>query len=151
MREGETLIIDFGGEAYGYQSDLTRSGVLGEADRKQSDIYDIVLEAQRRAIEKVKAGVSCREVDDAARGYIASKGFGDYFGHGLGHGVGLEVHEAPAVSYMSEDILEEGMVITIEPGIYIPGWGGFRIEDMVLVTAEGCEVMTSLPRGIDFK
>ncbi len=151
MREGETLIIDFGGEAFGYQSDLTRSGVLGEPDRKQSEIYEIVLEAQRRAIEKVKAGVSCREVDEAARGYIASKGFGDYFGHGLGHGVGLEVHEAPAVSYLSEDILQEGMVITIEPGIYIPGWGGFRIEDMVLVTAEGCDVMTSLPRGIDFK
>ncbi|MHB8174043.1 MAG: M24 family metallopeptidase [Nitrospirota bacterium] len=151
MREGDTLIIDFGGEAHGYQSDITRSGVLGEADRKQSEIYDIVLEAQRRAIEKVRAGVSCREVDEAARGHIAAKGFGDYFGHGLGHGVGLEVHEAPSVSYLSEDVLKEGMVITIEPGIYIPGWGGFRIEDMVLVTAEGCETMTSLPKDINFK
>ncbi len=151
MKDGETLIIDFGGEAYGYQSDITRSGVVGEPDRKQSEIYDIVLDAQKRAIEKVRAGVSCKEVDEAARGYIAAKGFGEYFGHGLGHGVGLEVHESPSVSHLSEDVLQEGMVITIEPGIYIPGWGGFRIEDMVLVTAEGCEVLTSLPKDMDFQ
>jgi Xaa-Pro aminopeptidase len=151
MKDGETLIIDFGGEAHGYQSDITRSGVVGDPDRKQSEIYDIVLEAQKRAIDMVRAGVSCKEVDEAARGHIASKGYGEYFGHGLGHGVGLDVHESPSVSYLSEDVLQEGMVITIEPGIYIPGWGGFRIEDMVLVTAEGCEAMTSLPKDMDFQ
>ncbi|MGA2193196.1 MAG: Xaa-Pro peptidase family protein [Nitrospirota bacterium] len=150
MRDGETLIIDFGGEADGYQSDITRSGVIGRADGKQSEIYDIVLEAQRRAALAVRPGVPCREVDEAARGYIKSKGYGDNFGHGLGHGVGLEVHEAPSVSYLSEDTVLEGMVFTIEPGIYIPGWGGFRTEDMFLVTKDGCRVLTSLPKGINF-
>lgn len=150
MGEGETVVIDFGGEAYGYQSDITRSGVLGRPDRKQGEVYDIVAEAQRRAIEAVKPGVTCKEVDQAARGYIASKGYGEYFGHGLGHGVGLDVHEAPSVSPLSEDTVEEGMVFTIEPGIYIPGWGGFRIEDMVYVTRDGCRVMTTLPRDISF-
>lgn len=148
MAAGETVIIDFGGEAYGYQSDLTRSGVLGRPDAKQAEIYEIVLEAQKRAIELVRPGVACKDVDLAARDFIASKGYGEYFGHGLGHGVGLEVHEAPSVSYMSEDVVKPGMVFTIEPGIYIPGWGGFRIEDMVLATDDGCTVMTSLPRGM---
>jgi len=151
MKEGETVVIDFGGEAYGYQSDMTRSGVLGEPDRKQAEIYDIVAEAQRRAIEAVRPGVACKEVDLAARGYIASKGYGDYFGHGLGHGVGLEVHEAPGISPMGDEVVQEGMVFTIEPGIYIPGWGGFRIEDMVLVTGDGCRVLTSLSRDIRFQ
>lgn len=150
MKEGDTVIIDFGGEADGYQSDLTRSGVLGKPDRKQSEIYDIVAEAQRRAIEAVRPGIPCKEIDQAARGYIASKGYGEYFGHGLGHGVGLEVHEGPSVSFLSEDTVQPGMVFTIEPGIYIPGWGGYRIEDMVLVTGNGCEVMTSLSRAISF-
>lgn len=150
IKEGDTVIIDFGGEAYGYQSDLTRSGVVGRPDGKQVEVYDIVAEAQRRAIEAVKPGVPCKEVDLAARDYIASKGYGDYFGHGLGHGVGLEVHEGPSVSYLSEDTVQPGMVFTIEPGIYIPGWGGFRIEDMVLVTDDGCKVMTSLSRAINF-
>ena len=150
MKEGDTVIIDFGGEAHGYQSDLTRSGVLGKPDRKQTEIYDIVAEAQRRAIEAVRPGVPCKEVDQAARGYIASKGYGDYFGHGLGHGVGLEVHEGPSVSYLSEDTVQPGMVFTIEPGIYMPGWGGYRIEDMVFVTGDGCELMTSLSRAINF-
>ena len=150
MKKGDTVIIDFGGEAHGYQSDLTRSGVLGKPDRKQTEIYDIVAEAQRRAIEAVRPGVPCKEVDQAARGYIASKGYGDYFGHGLGHGVGLEVHEGPSVSYLSEDTVQPGMVFTIEPGIYMPGWGGYRIEDMVLVTGDGCELMTSLSRAINF-
>ncbi|HEY3347592.1 MAG TPA: Xaa-Pro peptidase family protein, partial [Nitrospirota bacterium] len=144
MEEGDTVIIDYGAEAFGYHSDITRSGVLGKPDGKQREIFDIVAESQRRAIEKVKPGVSCKEVDEAARGYISSKGYGDFFGHGLGHGVGLEVHEGPGVSYLSEDVVAEGMVFTIEPGIYIPDWGGFRIEDMVLVTKGGCRVLTSL-------
>ena len=151
MEEGDTVVIDFGGEADGYQCDLTRSGVLGEPDKKQSEVYDIVAEAQRRAIAAVKPGVPCRDVDAAARDYIKSKGYGDYFGHGLGHGVGLDVHEAPGISPMGEGAVAEGMVFTIEPGIYLPGWGGFRIEDMVLATAGGCEVITSLPRRIGLR
>ena len=150
MEGGETFIIDFGGEAGGYQSDITRSGVFGEPDKKQAEVYDIVLEAQARAIDAVRPGASCKDVDLAARGYIASKGYGDCFGHGLGHGVGLEVHEAPSVSPMGEETVEAGMVFTIEPGIYIPGWGGFRIEDMVLVTNDGCQVLTSLPKAIKY-
>ena len=148
MKKGETVIVDFGGEAWGYQSDITRSGVLGAPDRKQAEVYDIVLEAQQRAMEAVKPGALCKDIDQAARGYIASKGYGEYFGHGLGHGVGLEVHEAPAISPMGEGAVEKGMVFTIEPGIYLPGWGGFRIEDMVVVTEDGCSVMTSLSKEI---
>ena len=148
IKRGETLVVDFGGEAYGYQSDITRSGVVGKASRRQAEIYRIVAEAQMSAIEAVRPGVRCKDVDLAARGYIASKGYGDNFGHGLGHGVGLEVHEAPNISPMSEDEVRPGMVFTIEPGIYIPGWGGFRIEDMVLVTEDGSEVLTALPRDI---
>jgi len=150
MSEGDTVIIDFGGEAYGYQSDITRSGVLGRPDAKQAEIYDIVLEAQRRAIETVRPGVACKDVDLAARDFIASKGYGDYFGHGLGHGVGLEVHEGPSVSYMSDDVAGPGMIFTVEPGIYLPDWGGFRIEDMVLVTDDGCTLLTSLSRDMVF-
>jgi len=150
MQGGETLIIDFGGEAFGYQSDITRSGVLGAPDDRQKEIYDIVRTAQERAIDKVAPGVPCREVDLAARDYITEKGYGEYFGHGLGHGVGLEVHEGPSVSHLSEEVVEEGMVFTIEPGIYIPGWGGYRIEDMVLVTDDGCRSLTSLSKDISF-
>ncbi len=151
MKEGDTVIIDFGGEASGYQSDITRSGVLGEPDLKQKEIYDIVREAQQRAIEAVRPGVPCSEVDAAARGFIAERGYGEFFGHGLGHGVGLEVHEAPGVSPMSKDVVEPGMVFTIEPGIYLPDWGGFRIEDMVVVTGSGCRLLTSLPKEVRFQ
>ena len=150
IKDGDTVVVDFGGEADGYQSDITRSAVIGKPDGRQADIYRIVAEAQQRAIDAVRPGVPCKDVDLAARGYIASKGYGDYFGHGLGHGVGLEVHEAPSVSPMGEDTVKPGMVFTIEPGIYIPDWGGFRIEDMVLVTEDGCEVLTSLPKDIQF-
>jgi len=151
LRDGETVIIDFGGEADGYQSDITRSGVIGEADLKQAEVYEIVREAQQMAIESVRPGVTGKNVDAAARDFIASRGYGDNFGHGLGHGVGLEVHEGPRISPMGQEVLEPGMVFTVEPGIYLPGWGGFRIEDMVVVTEKGCRVLTSLPRGIDFK
>jgi Xaa-Pro aminopeptidase len=151
LRDGETVIIDFGGEADGYQSDITRSGVLGEPDLKQNEVFDIVREAQQRAIEAVRPGVTGKEVDAAARDFIASRGYGDNFGHGLGHGVGLEVHEGPRISPMGQDVLEPGMVFTVEPGVYLPGWGGFRIEDMVVVTEDGCRVLTSLSRGIDLK
>ena len=105
-------------------------------------------DAHDLAIEAIRPGVSCRDVDAAARDYIAGKGFGDYFGHGTGHGIGLEVHEKPVISQRSEATLTEGMVFTIEPGIYIPGWGGVRIEDTVVVTSDGCEVLTRVPKEL---
>jgi Xaa-Pro aminopeptidase len=108
-----------------------------------SAIYHVVLRAQEAAIRQVRPGVRGVEVDAAARAVIAEAGYGEYFGHGLGHGIGLQVHEAPALRPRSEAVLSPGMVATIEPGIYIPGWGGIRIEDDVLVTADGCEVLTS--------
>jgi Xaa-Pro aminopeptidase len=105
-------------------------------------VYDVVLRAQEAAILHVRPGVRGQEVDAAARGVIADAGYGDYFGHGLGHGIGLQIHEAPALRPRSEVVLRPGMVVTVEPGIYLPGWGGVRIEDDVLVTADGCEVLT---------
>jgi Xaa-Pro aminopeptidase len=112
-------------------------------------IYTVVLEAQTRAIAALRPGVSVKVVDAAARGYIADAGYGKYFNHGLGHGIGLEVHEAPAVRSNSDDVLEAGMVVTIEPGIYLPEFGGVRIEDDVLITDDGPQVLTSVPREWD--
>lgn len=142
IRKGEMIVIDLGIMNYGYNSDLTRTVFLGRIDRKSLDIYNIVSEAQRRAIERIKPGVQASYIDDISRKYIRDRGFGKYFIHGLGHGLGMETHEGPAVSSNSKAILRKNMVITIEPGIYIPGWGGVRIEDVVLVTKNGCEVLT---------
>ena len=109
-------------------------------------VFDIVLEAHDRAIAAIKPGVPLAEIDAAARDYIQESGYGDYFGHGLGHGVGLEVHEAPRVSPLSKGLTEVGMVFTVEPGIYLPDQGGVRIEDMVVVTETGCRILTRLPK-----
>jgi Xaa-Pro aminopeptidase len=111
--------------------------------------YGIVLEAQRRAIAAIRPGVKGLEVDAEARSCIDEAGYGRFFDHGLGHGIGLEVHEAPRVRIGSEDELKPGMVLTIEPGIYVPDWGGIRIEDDVLVTPDGCEILSGLPRDLD--
>ena len=111
-------------------------------------IYQIVLDAQYLAIGSIRPGVMAKKIDAVARGYIEKKGFGKYFGHGLGHGVGQEVHEAPFINKKSNEILKEGMVFTVEPGIYIPQWGGVRIEDLVLVTSTGCEVLSKLPKKL---
>jgi Xaa-Pro aminopeptidase len=121
---------------------------VGEPDPRQRKIYAIVKDAHDRALAAVRPGVGLKELDDLARGYIEEKGYGNYFGHGLGHGVGLEVHEKPVVSFRSDGIAEEGMVFTIEPGIYIPDWGGVRIEDTVLVTADGCRLLTGVPKEL---
>ena len=107
-----------------------------------------MLDAQRFAIECVKPGIKAKVVDYAARSYIESKGYGECFGHGLGHGVGQEVHEYPVINKRSKEVLEAGMVFTVEPGIYIPGWGGIRIEDIVLVTKDGCNVLSHLPKSL---
>jgi Xaa-Pro aminopeptidase len=121
---------------------MTRTIVVGEASEKMLDIYNTVKEAQAQALNCIKEGVKASEVDKIARDYIKSKGYGDYFGHGLGHGVGLEIHEAPAVNSRNHIVLKEGMIITDEPGIYIPDFGGVRIEDLILVKKDGCEVLS---------
>jgi len=142
IRKGDMVVIDLGAVSYGYNSDLTRTVFLGKIERKFSRIYNIVLDAQKRAIENIRPGVSIRYIDNISRQYISRKGFGRYFIHNLGHGIGLEVHEMPNMSKNNNALLEQNMTLTIEPGIYIPGWGGVRLEDVVLVTKDGCEVLT---------
>ena len=122
---------------------MTRTVVVGHASDKHKEIYDVVLRAQLAALEVIRPGIPAREVDLAGRRVIEEAGYGEYFGHGIGHGVGLNVHEKPAVGKTSEDMLEPGMVITVEPGIYIPGFGGVRIEDLVVVTEDGKKNLTS--------
>jgi Xaa-Pro aminopeptidase len=146
LQEGELLTIDYGVRYNGYHSDETVTLALGNISSKMRRIFDIVLAAHDLAIDKVRPGVSLAELDASARDYIVSEGYGQFFGHGLGHGVGLEIHEYPAISSRAEDLIEEGMVITIEPGIYLPGEGGVRIEDMLYVTADGCRILTQLPK-----
>jgi Xaa-Pro aminopeptidase len=149
LKKGDLVVIDWGGECEGYFSDMTRTLLLkGRNISRQKEIYDNVLEAQKRAIEKVKAGITAAGIDAAARDSIDGKGFGDFFGHGTGHGVGLAVHEKPAVSWRSKDLISENMVFTIEPGIYLPGFGGVRIEDMVVVRKNSAELLTSLPKKL---
>jgi Xaa-Pro aminopeptidase len=142
------VLLDFGCVFSGYNSDMTRTIFLGKATAKQKEIYNIVLEAQQTAIESIKLGVKASYVNKAARDYIASKGYGEYFGHSTGHGVGLDVHELPNISGKSDEVLRSGMVFTVEPGIYIPEWGGIRIEDMVQVTDNGCRVITKSSKEI---
>ncbi|GAB4334985.1 MAG: Xaa-Pro peptidase family protein [Dehalococcoidia bacterium] len=138
LREGEPVIIDWGAEVDGYCSDLTRSFLIGAEPPRFREIYDIVALAQRTAIERVEAGMTGAQAHALAAGVIAAAGYGDHFTHGLGHGVGLDVHDYPPyLGPSSEDILEEGMVFTIEPGIYVPGWGGVRIEDIVVLEEGG--------------
>jgi Xaa-Pro aminopeptidase len=147
IKEGDLIVFDWGGEYEGYYSDMTRTVALKGRDFvKQRGIYSIVLEAQKRAIEAVKSNIKATAVDAAARSHIKQKGYGENFGHGTGHGVGLAVHEKPYVSWRSKDMIRENMVFTVEPGIYVPAFGGVRIEDMVVVTKTGAEVLTSLPK-----
>ncbi len=147
--EEDLVVLDFGARWQGYYSDMTRTLKFGQWRSWERKVCRVVLEAQQAALEVVKPGVEAREVDAVARGVIEKAGYGEFFGHGLGHGVGLEVHEAPSLSPSSRDVLEEGMVFTVEPGIYLPGKGGVRIEDMVYLGLEGPEVLTSLPREVE--
>lgn len=142
------ITIDYGCFYKGYASDITRTFYIGKnPSEKHKEIYEIVKEANIRAIKSIKPGMSIRELDKVARDYITEKGYGDYFGHGLGHGIGLQIHEYPGVSFRAKDkILEPGMIITIEPGIYLPDFGGVRIEDDVLITKDGYEVLTSIDK-----
>ncbi len=148
IRPGDFVVVDFGAASRGYHSDETCTFAVGRAGRKHEKIYAVVKEAHDRALEAVGPGVACRSVDAAARGVIEKAGYGSCFPHGTGHGAGLDVHEAPRLSTLSDAVLEEGMVITIEPGIYIPGFGGVRIEDMVLVEKCGARVLTEFSKEL---
>jgi len=148
IEKGDLILIDYGASYQGYHSDETCTVTLGEPSAGQKKIYQIVKEAHDRAIEVVRPGIAAREVDETARGHIRQSGYGQYFGHGLGHGVGLAVHEDPAINSDNQALLQEGMVFTIEPGIYIPDLGGVRIEDMVLVTPQGAEILTPLSKEL---
>jgi len=148
LQKGDLLLCDFGARYEGYCADITRTVVFGKADELQKVRYNIVLEAQLAALNQVKAGVACRDVDQAARAIFKKYNIDEYFVHGLGHGVGLQVHEAPRLSPYSRDILQAGMVVTVEPGLYFPNWGGIRIEDTILVTDHGCEILTNFPKKL---
>ena len=145
---GDLLLLDFGARVDGYCSDITRTFVVGRADAEQRDIYEIVRLANERAVGSVRPGITGRDADSVARGYIQDRGYGDLFGHSLGHGIGLEVHEAPRLAKTAEGPLVEGAVVTVEPGIYRPGWGGVRIEDDVHLSAAGAQVLTRFPREL---
>ncbi len=149
LQEGDLVTIDFGAEADGYSCDITRTYCIGRPTARQREIHALVLAAQTAAIGSVRPGMSCKAIDAAARDSIGKAGHAEHFGHGTGHGVGLMVHEGPSVSPLSRDRAERNMVFTVEPGIYIPGWGGVRIEDMVLVTEHGAKVLTTLPRELE--
>lgn len=142
VNSGDFLLLDFGAETGGYCSDITRTFVIGKAAPKQREVHDVVRTANENASRGVRAGMSGRDADAIAREYIQQRGFGELFGHSLGHGLGLEVHEAPRLAKTSEGALAEGAVVTIEPGIYRPGWGGVRIEDDVVLEAGGPRVLT---------
>ena len=142
IKKGDLVTIDFGAVVSGYHADTTRVFSLGKPSPRGEKIYHIVLEAQMAAVEAVRPGVSCGHVDKAARDIIKRYGYGDAFGHGTGHGLGLDIHEAPRLGPGVKEELKPGMVVTVEPGIYLHGWGGVRIEDMVLVTERGKQVLT---------
>jgi Xaa-Pro aminopeptidase len=146
---GSPVLLDWGAELDVYCSDCTRMLFLGPPSAKWRRVYERVRKAQARALAAIRPGVPCKDVDAAARRYTKAGGYGAAFKHGLGHGVGLRVHEGPTLSTRSEDTLAEGNVVTVEPGIYIAGWGGVRIEDIVVVRSDGSEVLSSLPKTLE--
>ena len=146
LGEGEPVVIDIGARVLGYTSDITRTLAVGHADDKFKEIYSIVLEAQEATLAGLRPGMTGDEADRLARQVIEKAGYGEAFGHGLGHGVGLATHEGPRLGPRSQDILTEGMVFTVEPGIYLPGWGGVRIEDMVVLEKDGPRPLTHAPK-----
>jgi Xaa-Pro aminopeptidase len=148
IAKGTLVTIDWGAQLDGYASDCTRTYATGELDPRDREIYELVLESQLAALAAVRAGAGGRAVDAVARDIITAAGHGEHFGHGLGHGVGAEVHEGPRLSQRSEATLEAGQVVTVEPGVYVPGAVGVRIEDLAIVTEDGCDVLTSLPKDL---
>ena len=148
IEAGDFVTFDFGAVYGGYHSDMTRTVVMGPASDLQKKLYDIVLRAQLKGVEAVRPGLSGVDLDKICRDSIAADGYGDCFNHGLGHGVGLDIHELPVASPKSDSVLEENMIITVEPGVYISGEIGLRIEDSVVVTADGCEILTHTPKEL---
>jgi Xaa-Pro aminopeptidase len=148
IQKGDFVTMDFGAVWDGYTADLTRTVVVGTATSRQKTIYNTVLKAQQYAIRRVKAGIKACDLDKVARDLIKNAGYSRYFGHGLGHGIGLLIHDNPAINPTNQLVLEPGMVITVEPGIYIPNWGGVRIEDDVLITPRGHEILTNSERKL---
>ncbi len=147
LKEGDLVVVDFGGICQGYASDLTRTFSVGEPKEAARRIYEVTALAQQAAIDRVRPGATAGEVDRAARDVIGAAGFGEFFGHGTGHGLGLEVHEQPWIRPGGQQVLEAGMVFTVEPGIYLPGSGGVRLEDDVLVTESGVEILSRQASG----
>jgi Xaa-Pro aminopeptidase len=150
IKAGQLIVFDLGTVVGGYASDVTRTYATGPIDDELRKAYQLVQEAQWAAVSAAKAGVSCKDLDAVARDHLGAGGLADRFVHSLGHGVGLEVHEAPNVSLRSEAVLEAGMVVTIEPGVYFPDRGGIRIEDSVVITDDGAEILTNWPRELRF-
>jgi Xaa-Pro aminopeptidase len=147
---GTLVVVDWGAQLDGYASDCTRTYATGDIDPRDGQVYELVLQAQEAALAAVRSGPTGREVDAVARSIIDAAGHAEHFGHGLGHGVGLDVHEGPRLSKQGETALAAGMVVTVEPGVYVPGAVGVRIEDLVIVTDEGGEVVSSLPKELQF-
>ncbi|MCX5757097.1 MAG: Xaa-Pro peptidase family protein [Candidatus Hydrogenedentes bacterium] len=149
LKRGDIVLLDLGCRHHGYCSDLTRTYAYGTSPGAWFEaVYETVLDAQVAAVRAVRPGARCRDVDAVARDMIQFAGYGAHFGHGLGHGVGIEIHESPRLNTESEVVLEPGMVVTVEPGVYLPGQGGVRIEDLVVVTEKGCEVLTRTPKAL---
>jgi Xaa-Pro aminopeptidase len=146
IEKGDMVTIDMGAIVDGYCSDMTRTVCIGKPTREQQKIYEIVWRAQTEASEKMRAGLGCKAADKIARDIIAEAGYGEFFGHGLGHGVGLQIHEAPRVSPLGKGKLQSGNVVSCEPGIYIPDWGGVRIEDLLLIKKDGAEILNRAPK-----
>lgn len=146
--EGDMVILDFGASHAGYASDMARTVAVGHISDRLREVYDIVAEAQQAALDAVRPGITAAALDNVARSRIADRGHGEAFGHALGHGLGLRIHDAPSISWRSQDTLAPGMVFTIEPGVYLPGWGGVRIEDLVVVTGDGKKVLSAAPKEL---
>lgn len=148
MKKGEMVTLDLGCVYQGYHSDMTRTIFMGQPDPVQREIYELVLRAQEAVLQEIQPGMSGLQADAIAREIISKAGYGDNFGHGLGHSVGLEIHEGPRLAPHDASILEPGMVVTVEPGIYLPGWGGVRIEDLIVITPDGCEIISKSPKQL---
>ncbi len=148
FKKGDFIVIDAAAKYAGYHADMTRTPVLGEATDKHREIYGIVREAQESAVSQAKAGVSCKELDFIPRSIISERGYGKYFNHGTGHGLGLEIHTQPRLSKLSDQVLQINNVVTVEPGIYLPGWGGVRIEDDIIIEENRCEVLNTTTREL---
>ncbi len=148
LGSGEFVTLDYGAVVGGYHSDCTRTVALGPVSPRHRELYDLVLSAQQAALAGLRPGLSTKDADALARQFITDAGHGQQFGHGPGHGVGLAIHEGPTLSPRDDSILEAGMTVTVEPGVYVPGWGGVRIEDLVVITPDGCEMLTRAPKQL---